>query len=189
MKASKKNGFFTFILSLMPGAAHMYMGFMKMGLSLMGVFVLACSIGSMLNLGIMALFVILTWFYSFFHALNIANLSDEEFDRIEDDFLFGIDNLNKTKITSEKYRKYFGIGLITFGIILLWNVTIVRFIPRILHYFPELFRDIFWRFSSMVPQLVIAIIIIVVGTRLLRGKQKALPGSDVSGTIIDVEEK
>ena len=34
----KKSGFWTFIFSLLPGAAEMYMGFMKMGVSLMGLF-------------------------------------------------------------------------------------------------------------------------------------------------------
>jgi len=154
----------------------MYMGFMKMGLSLMGLFILSITISSMLNMGILVFVIILTWFYSFFHALNIANLNDEQFDGIEDDFLFGIDSLSTSKMTEEKYRKYFGIGLITFGIILLWNVTIVRFIPRILYYFPDIVREIFWRVSSMVPQFVISIIIIVIGVRLLRGKQKSLPG-------------
>ena len=34
----KKSGFWTFVFSLLPGAAEMYMGFMKMGISLMGLF-------------------------------------------------------------------------------------------------------------------------------------------------------
>ena len=32
----KKNGFWTFVCSLVPGAGEMYMGFFKQGLSLMG---------------------------------------------------------------------------------------------------------------------------------------------------------
>ena len=40
MRPVKKNGFLTFIASLLPGAAHMYMGLMKYGVSLMSVFVL-----------------------------------------------------------------------------------------------------------------------------------------------------
>ena len=38
MKQKKKNKFFTFIFSLLPGAAEMYMGFMKNGLSMMVMF-------------------------------------------------------------------------------------------------------------------------------------------------------
>ena len=35
MKTKKKSNFLTFCFSMMPGAAQMYMGFMKMGTSLM----------------------------------------------------------------------------------------------------------------------------------------------------------
>ena len=34
----KRNGFLRFCCSLLPGAGEMYMGFMKMGLSLMSMF-------------------------------------------------------------------------------------------------------------------------------------------------------
>ena len=34
----KKNKFLTFIFALLPGAAEMYMGFMKMGLTLLSLF-------------------------------------------------------------------------------------------------------------------------------------------------------
>lgn len=34
----RKNGFWTFVFSFIPGCAEMYMGFMKMGLSLMVAF-------------------------------------------------------------------------------------------------------------------------------------------------------
>ena len=176
MNTSKKSRFATFMLSLIPGAAHMYMGFMKMGLSMMGLFALAISIVSMLNLGVLSLIIPLIWFYSFFHVHNIAYLSDEDFAKLEDAYLFGIDNINQTQISAEKYRKYIGIGLITFGIILLWNVTMNRFIPQILHFLPEFFYDIFWRVSSLVPQLVVAILIIIVGIKMLKGKKKDFPG-------------
>ena len=38
MKQQKKGKFFTFIFSFIPGAAEMYMGFMKQGVSLMADF-------------------------------------------------------------------------------------------------------------------------------------------------------
>ncbi len=36
----KKNGFLTFIFSLLPGAGEMYMGFFKQGMSIMAIFFL-----------------------------------------------------------------------------------------------------------------------------------------------------
>lgn len=181
MKASKRSRFFTFILSLLPGTAHMYMGFMKMGISLMGMFVLSISVAGMLNIGVLSLVSVLIWFYSFFHAHNLANVNDEIFAETEDKFLFGIDTFNRNKISDEKYRKYLGIGLIVFGIIMLWNISVNMFLPRILHYFPEFVRDIFWRIRYLVPQLVFAIIIIVFGFKMMRGKQSKFSGDPSSG--------
>ena len=40
MKTKKKNRFLTFCFSMLPGAAEMYMGFMKTGVSLMSLFML-----------------------------------------------------------------------------------------------------------------------------------------------------
>lgn len=170
MKTSKKSKFLTFCLSLFPGAAHMYMGFMKMGISLMGLFIIAISIAGMLDVGILILVNILIWFYAFFHANNLAYLSDEAFAQVEDNFLFGIDTLNQSKITAEKYRKYLGIGLIVFGTIMIWNITMNRFMPRMLDYFPDFIREIFWRIRSLVPQLVFGIVVIAFGVKMLRGK-------------------
>ena len=68
MKRQKKNKFFTFIFSLIPGAAQMYMGFMKQGLSLMAL--MAVSIVGV-TYGLEFFFVpvmALVWFYSFFHG-------------------------------------------------------------------------------------------------------------------------
>ena len=45
MKPTKKNNFFTFIFSFLPGAAEMYMGFMKNGFSILAIFFIALGSG------------------------------------------------------------------------------------------------------------------------------------------------
>ena len=63
----------TFLCSLIPGAAEMYMGFMKKGISLMAVFILCFVVPSVLRVSdVFILFAVLVWFYSFFHARNLA---------------------------------------------------------------------------------------------------------------------
>ena len=87
MKQQKKGKFLTFMFSFIPGAAEMYMGFMKQGISLMALFVVNI-IG--LAYGLEELFVpamILTWFYCFFHARNLAVLPEEAFNALEDAFI------------------------------------------------------------------------------------------------------
>ena len=88
MKQQKKNKFFNFMCSFVPGAAEMYMGFMKQGVSLMALFAV-CIVGA--AYGLQALFVpaiVLVWFYGFFHARNIVALPEEEFQNLSDGFLW-----------------------------------------------------------------------------------------------------
>ena len=54
MKTQKKSKFLTFCFSMMPGAAQMYMGFMKMGTSLMFLFFLIIILAMWLNQGAIA---------------------------------------------------------------------------------------------------------------------------------------
>ena len=51
----KKSGFLTFLFSWIPGAGEMYMGFMKMGVSLMGLFWGIISLSVLTNTGYLIL--------------------------------------------------------------------------------------------------------------------------------------
>ena len=70
MEYKKRNGFFVFCFSFIPGAVEMYMGFMKNGVSLMVTFMVFC-VGLMLDFsllsGLAAGLAVVTWFYAFFH--------------------------------------------------------------------------------------------------------------------------
>ena len=75
MKQKKKNKFFTFIFSLLPGAAEMYMGFMKNGLSMMIIFFITfLPMAAFNSMEFMMLLSAVVWFYGFFHARNSAAL-------------------------------------------------------------------------------------------------------------------
>ena len=62
MVRKKKNGFFTFCFSLMPGAGEMYLGFMKMGVSLMGLFFGIIVFCALLNLPSLLTVGVVVWF-------------------------------------------------------------------------------------------------------------------------------
>lgn len=47
----RKSRFLTFVFSMLPGAGHMYMGFMKIGVSFMSVFFFLIFLSSWLNIG------------------------------------------------------------------------------------------------------------------------------------------
>ena len=75
----KKNKLLTFLWSLIPGAGEMYLGFFKMGTSLMALFLLLLSFSGFLNFYVLSLLSPVVWFYSFFHTNNLNSLPDEEF--------------------------------------------------------------------------------------------------------------
>jgi len=169
----KKNGFFTFIWSFVPGAAEMYMGFMKCGLSLMtlffGGFVLSLIVDYFSN---ELLFIpVLIWFYSFFHARNMASCTEEVLQTMEDDFIWdSFGDGSKTKITSPVIRKWAAVILIVVGATMLWG----NFRSVIANILPEEYWNRVWPFVNDVPQMAVAILIIAIGIGLIIGKKKEI---------------
>lgn len=167
----KKNRFLTFIFSLIPGAGEMYMGFMKQGVTLMGACFLLIFLAAWLNIGPLLFILPLLWCYSFFHVHNVKSLPDEEFYALEDDYMFHLgrvlpDNLNLDK----KAKNVLAILLIGIGVVLLWDnlMDIMGWIV------PSYLEELYWGIRHMAPQLVIALLLIVGGIWLIRGKKKEL---------------
>lgn len=178
MKPKKKSGVFTFCCSLLPGAAEMYMGFMKNGVSLMVVFFLSIMLPALMSASDVFMTVaFLIWFYGFFHARNLVHCDDEEFalltDRyIWDEFLDG----RKVDFTSEKSRKLFSIILILFGVACLWSCVS----DMVYSLIPEAWWDAIYPVVSKVPGILISIIIIIGGIKLISGKKEVLAIEDKS---------
>ena len=172
----KKNSFFTFIFSFIPGAAEMYMGFMKSGISLMTAFFLSFMIPSILRMSdVFVLFGALIWFYGFFHAGNLASCSNEELQNIPDEFIWDTFSNGRTlDVASPVFRKW-GAGILIFcGVVLLWeNVSsLVRALA------PDWVWSWLAPFVSRVPQVSVALLLIYIGVKLIRGKKEELYGED-----------
>ncbi|MDE5910374.1 MAG: hypothetical protein K2H52_16805 [Lachnospiraceae bacterium] len=170
MKTKKKNRFFTFCMACMPGAGQMYMGFMKMGLSMMLLFILTIIVATWMNLGVIASLCVVEWCYSFFHANHLASLSDEEFGNVKDEYFFGIDALPGMKSFVEKYHKWVAYGLILIGFSLLWStmIDLLRGILPEQYYF---ITRIMWKIGNYIPSLVIGGVIIFLGIKMIGGKK------------------
>lgn len=167
----KKNKFLTFCFSLIPGAGEMYMGFMKMGLSLMGAFVGICAASMLFELGPIMFVAIIAWFYSFFHVHNLAGMPDEEFYAVEDDYLFHLLDEGENRVAwVKRYRKLIAVVLILLGIILLWNSIYSVIMP----YIPDKIAWYLMDIRYTLPNVVLAIAVIVAGVLLIRGKKKEL---------------
>ena len=170
----KKNGFFTFCFSLIPGAGEMYMGFFKQGVSLMAMFVLITALSGYLNMEYLMLFQPVIWFYSFFHVHNLKSMPDDEFYALEDDFLFHLDQLfDPEALFWKKYRKIMAVLLVFFGFSILWN-TVNGLIRSLLRALGIHNVDFLYRIQSSIPQLIIAVGIIAAGIYLIKNKSEEL---------------
>lgn len=174
MRKRKKGKFWTFIFSFLPGAAEMYMGFMKKGISIMALFFICFIVPVMMRVSdILILIAVLVWFYGFFHARNMAAYSESELQEIPDEFIWeSVGSLGKIKISDPAMRKWGAAILIIYGLSLLWQTT-SRFIYA-------LTPETVWRYISPVveevPQLAVACIIIALGAKLVAGKKEELTG-------------
>lgn len=172
---NKKSGFLNFILSWIPGCSEMYMGFMKMGLSLMAVFWGIVLISIVLNLGPLMLLGMIAWFYSFFHARNMYHMDDELFQKTEDQYLFDVDSLTSSgEKVAKRYRKIIAIVLVVLGVVLVFRglYSAVEFV------LPEIVKAIYGRAAYYLPQVIVGIGIIAIGKVMLDGKKKELYGDD-----------
>lgn len=165
----EKDKFLTFCFSLLPGAGHMYMGFMKLGISLMSAFFCLIFLSSWLNIGPLLFFAPLIWFYSFFDCINKRYSTDEEFSHLEDNYLFSLDEIVKIDSGIFKKRgKYTGITLVILGCYLIFN-NMFRGLSR---YMSSEVYDAVYAVAAVAPQIIIGVVIIVVGVKLISGKKK-----------------
>lgn len=172
----RKNAFLTFLFSLLPGAAEMYLGFMRNGISLMALFFLSFIFPALLHLSDVLIFIcVLIWFYSFFHARHLAGADDAWLSRREDLFIWDEFFDGTTRFTGhrrdpEKSRRIAAILLILLGGLMLWD----RLISLITIFLPSFYADLLWNCLNAAPGFVISILIILLGISLISGRKKQL---------------
>ncbi len=93
-------------LSVIPGAGHMYLGYQKKGLIIMGAFFFSIFFMGWLGISLLLFMLPMIWFYSFFDAMHIADDSKEEVK-------------NQTLELPDIKPEFAGVGLILIGIMIL----------------------------------------------------------------------
>ena len=170
MKTKKKSRFLTFCFSMLPGAGEMYMGFMRTGVSLMLLFFLSIYIPVSLRLSELSIIGFVVWAYGLFHANHLAGLSDEEFDQVEDEFLFGMNTIIDGRNFVIKYQRTVAVVLIAAGILLLWN-TMGDIAYRLL---PEFVSDFMRTVGNYAPRILVSLVIIFIGIKMIEGRKEQL---------------
>lgn len=167
MKNNNKNGFITFICSLIPGAGEMYMGLMKSGVSIMLLCFLIGVICDFLSMGEFSLFIPILWFYSFFHVHNLKRMSYEEFQEVEDKPIFDVFNWKELP-TNRMVMRCLGVLLIVVGGKMCIDQVLERFAEQI---GSELFWQICYFVQDDVIRIIFGLVIIFIGVRLITGKR------------------
>lgn len=183
----KKNRFWLFVFSLWPGAGHMYIGFMKMGLSFMTGFLLSCAVVGITNIGVLAVFPIIIYVYAFFHANNLGGLDDEQFAAMEDEYLFGFANMDYSRLKlNRRNRNLAAAALIILGVCMLWNVGF-GMLRDYMGWDNPVVRMIYYTVRDELPRAVLALLIIWVGVRMLRGRNE-IAETDGNGKEMNAEQ-
>ena len=167
----KKNAFFTFIFSFIPGAGQMYQEYMKRGLSLMILAALFLIFAAMVGSPIFIIPILVIIAYSFFDTYRLRNLTDEKREQYVDDFIWNTLDLGLgiTKITSKNSRKIIGYLLITIGFYVLAD-SVLFTIAMQLH-IPWLTK-LCSMLSRYTPTVVASIFTVFAGFKLVSPTQK-----------------
>lgn len=171
--AHKKNRFWTFLFSLIPGAGEMYLGFMKQGISLMALFLGICAFCSFFRFDAGLFILPIVWCYSFFHVHNLNGLTDEEFEQVEDDYLIHMPEHTELWLTRKKQMILAWVCIIT-GIYALWRVLL----DMLWELIPSIYYQTIYFLSDLLPQVVLSILLIAVGIHLIRGKKAQLDSEE-----------
>lgn len=166
----QKGKFLTFLFSLFPGAGQMYLGFMKMGGSIMMLFWGIITFGVLLNLGVLYFLLPVIWCYSFFDTINKNSMDEEDFYMLEDHYLFNMDLSEISSIAKGKNKTIFAAVLIIIGIAMLLS----NFMSVLNAMLPW---ELYWRIEHIlgdIPRIGIALIIIWIGMRMIQGKHLEL---------------
>ena len=167
----QKGKFLLFVFSLCPGAGHMYMGLMKMGVSVMLGFMLGVFAVSITGISALAVLPITLYIYSFFHANNIGGMEAAQFAALEDEYLFGFGDWDMSRFKlDKKNRNIAAIVCILIGVSMLWNVGF-GMLRDYVGWDNPFIKAVYYTMRDEVPRVIIAIAIIWFGVSLMRGKK------------------
>lgn len=166
--SNQKNRFWTFCLSLVPGAGEMYFGLYRCGVSLMLAFALLLVLPMALNIGELAILDFVLWFYSFLHTHNLRSMPPEAFMCLEDRY-FWERLMPWGEVTikwDRKLRRWLAIVLILLGAYL----VIQNLYSIAAGLLPWYIIDALWH----LPRLAVGVLIIALGLWLISGKKREM---------------
>lgn len=154
MMKNKRSKFLTFIFSLMPGAGHMYQGFLKTGTIYMAAFFFISFLAGFTRIGLLTILLPIIWFYSFFDSYHIYNG-----EKVEED----MELLDIKEMFSFIQSKHIGYFLIFIGVLSLFKKI---FYPNFISLLMSLGVEDIYRFNNYIETIAVASILIYVGLKI-----------------------
>ncbi|UUZ82560.1 hypothetical protein LJK88_00145 [Paenibacillus sp. P26] len=157
-ETGRKNKTLAMILSMFPGAGHMYLGLQKRGLQLMAAFLFSIYIMDVLRLSLFLFLIPMIWFFSFFDALQqIARYGREELRDVP------------VVVWLIHHQRWIGIGLLVMGVYYLFDHILVNGLD--IWFNKETAQRIRGWYYNYFQTFVISVLLIGGGIRLLIGSQ------------------
>lgn len=163
---SRKSKAIATLLSIFPGAGHLYLGYQRRGIQLMAAFLLTLYILDVLRLGIFLFLIPIIWFYSFFDGLQKASRDDR--DELVDDVPVISYLVN--------HQRWIGIGLIVLGMYFMFDRVFMPSIAPKLTKFLQI--DISRWYYDYFQIIVVSVLLIGGGFKLMIGSKAK--GEDAS---------
>ncbi len=168
----EKSRFLVLIFSFIPGAGEMYLNMMKKGAAIMGLFWGISFISGSINSSILLFALPVIWFYSFFETHNMKHFSFDYRKECDDKFIYSIDSIfdNGGFFANLGNRnKVIGIILIIFGFVAIFK-TIEYPFYRLMGSINPVIAGFIQYILRTIPDVLISIFIILLGIRLIKGK-------------------
>ncbi|MFB6367393.1 hypothetical protein ACFCP7_25760 [Paenibacillus elgii] len=158
-ESGKKNKTLATLLSIFPGAGHMYLGLQKRGLQLMAAFLLCIYIMDVMRLSLFMFLIPILWFFSFFDALQmVSKIGREELRDVPVvDWLL-------------HHQRWLGYGLLALGAYYLLDRVLLSTLGIWLS--AEQQQQVMRWFGQYFQTFVISVLLIGGGIRLLLGNKK-----------------
>ncbi|CAM3884358.1 hypothetical protein [Lederbergia lenta] len=146
------------LLSIIPGAGHLYLGLQKRGIQLMAAFLFSIYILDVMRLGIFLFLVPIIWFFSFFDGLQKAAKADDGV--VEDEPIVSY---------LINHQRWLGIGLIALGVYYLGTNIVM---PVLNPYIQNVFHiDIQYWFYQYFQTTILCLLLIGGGIKLMTGRK------------------
>jgi hypothetical protein len=145
------------VLSIIPGAGHMFLGLQRQGLQLMTIFFFSFFITDWISLSIFLPLIPIIWFFGFFDAMNKAAGNDSG----DDGDVLLVKYFRTGKPLIKNASKYLAYVLIAIGCLLLADKIIL----------PELQRYISFNFRGYFKVIILSVLFIAGGVKLLMGTE------------------